>query len=94
VKHHPRLLMSLPACVFFVLLTVWFKLPGDCTRYERVSPFIRAAWNKMVAAAQEDPVTFSAWKMRKPRESCQPREAFVPVAKSGGCIVYKRITEL
>jgi hypothetical protein len=73
---------------------VWFKLPGDGTRYERVSPLIRAAWNKMVAAAQEQPETFYAWKTRKPRESCQPREAFVPVATAGGRTVYKRITEL
>jgi hypothetical protein len=77
---------------------VWFKLPGDeSALYERISPVIRAAWNKSVLAAAQYPGTMYGWARRKVREACQPREAFVPVKAplgSGTITAYVRITEL
>jgi hypothetical protein len=76
---------------------VWFELPGDSTRYERLSPLCNAAWNKMVRAAAANPEMYSGWKDLKLRKSGSPREAFVPVRftlPSGTLTKYKCITEL
>ncbi len=56
-----------------------FHLPGDDTRYEHVCPVCIAAWNKMVAVAQQHPATLWLWKDRKPRQSFAFKEVFVPV---------------